>query len=180
MSDQLVRGAFPDSRIRFAICHSAALCTEGVTRHHSDWISGWLLSEALVCATLLSATLKDEEKLTLRWMYPGPVGTILADMTERGEVRGFTQRVSLLPEVTTLEQALGGEGRISVVTSSPSQLLRTGITEAVFRHIPRDMAYFLSLSFQIETALAVGLIMPPGDAVRVSSAAGRMLQPLAR
>ena len=178
MSDSLVRGAFPESQIRFAYCRSTALCTEGVTRHHSDWISGWLLSEALVCATLLSTTLKDEEKLTLRWIYPGPVGVIMADMTERGEVRGFTQRVSLLPDVTTPEDALGGAGRISVVTSTPSQLLRTGITEAIFRHLPRDLAYFLSLSFQVETALAVGLIMPPGGAVRVSSAVGLLLQPL--
>jgi len=178
MSDQLVRGAFPDHQIRFAYCSSAGICTEGVTRHRSDYLSGWLLSEALVCATLLATTLKDEEKLTLRWIYPGPVGTITADMTERGEVRGFTQRVSLLPGVATLDEAIGGTGRVSVVTSKPAKVLRTGITEAVFRDVPRDMAYFLSLSFQIETALAVGLIMPTETPVRVSSAVGLMLQPL--
>lgn len=178
MSDQLVRGAFPESQIRFAYCSSAGLCTEGVMRHHSDFLSGWLLSEALVCATLLATTLKDEEKLTLRWIYPGPVGTITADMTERGEVRGFTQRVTLLPTVATLDEAIGGTGRVSVATSKPAKLLRTGITEAVFRDVPRDMAYFLSLSFQIETALAVGLIMPSEEPVRVSSAVGLMLQPL--
>jgi molecular chaperone Hsp33 len=178
MSDQLVRGAFPESNIRFAYSNSAVLCTEGVTRHHADYLSAWLLSEALVCATLLATTLKDEEKLTLRWIYPGPVGTITADMTERGEVRGFTQRVSLLPGVSTLDEAIGGTGRVSVVTSTPSQLLRTGITEAVFKDVPRDMAYFLSLSFQVETALAVGLIIPSEEPVRVSSAIGLMLQPL--
>jgi molecular chaperone Hsp33 len=41
------------------------------------------------------------------------------------------------------------------------------------------LAYFLSLSFQIETAMAVGLIMPPGGPLHVSSAIGLMLQPLA-
>ncbi|MCH8882769.1 MAG: Hsp33 family molecular chaperone HslO [SAR324 cluster bacterium] len=178
MSDVLLRGTYPDHSIRFAVCRSTALCGEGIVRHKSDWVSGWLLSEALVCAVLLSAELKDQEKYTLRWMYPGPVGAILADMTEHGEVRGFTQKVTLLPDVATLGEAIGGNGRISVVTSKPSQLLRTGITETVFQHLPRDLAYFLSLSFQVETALAVGLVLPPDPPVRVHSAIGVLLQPL--
>jgi len=178
MTDQLLRGEFPESQIRFAFCEGAELCSEAVTRHQSDRISGWLLSEALLCAALLSTTLKDDEKLTLRWIYPGPVGVITADMTERGEVRGFTQRVTLYPQVTTLEQAIGGRGRLSVVTSTRTERLRTGITEAVFQNVPRDLAYFLSLSFQIETALAVALRMPAESPLRVGSAAGLMLQPL--
>jgi molecular chaperone Hsp33 len=178
MTDQLLRGVFAESQIRFAYCDGAALCTEAATRHQSDRISGWLLSEALVCATLLSTTLKDDEKLTLRWIYPGPVGVITADMTERAEVRGFTQRVTLYPQVTTREEAIGGSGRISVVTSTRTERLRTGITEAIFRHVPRDLAYFLSLSFQIETALAVALHTVEESPVRFDSAAGLMLQPL--
>jgi molecular chaperone Hsp33 len=56
--------------------------------------------------------------------------------------------------------------------------LRTGITEAIFQDLARDLAYFLSLSFQIETALAVGLNMPPEEPVQVPSASGLLMQPL--
>lgn len=178
MSDRLVRGVFPDHNIRFAASYAPAMCGEAVTRHQSDWISGSLLCESLMCAALLSTTLKGEEKITLRWMYGGPVGLILADMTERGEVRGFTQRVLLFPEVTSVADAVGRDGRITAVTSTPRAKLRTGITESVFQDVPRDLAYFLSLSFQIETALAVGLIMPDRERVSIASAAGLMLQPL--
>lgn len=178
MSDRLIRGQFPAHGMRFAICQMADTCNEAVQRHQADRLSGWLLSEALTCAALLSVTLKSEEKYTLRWMYPGPVGTILADTNERAEVRGFPQRLRLLGEVSTLDEAMGGEGRISAITSLPNRVLHTGITAGVFRDVPRDMAHLLSLSFQVETALNVGLMAPAAEPGTVSSALGVLLQAL--
>ncbi|HKI97361.1 MAG TPA: Hsp33 family molecular chaperone HslO [bacterium] len=178
MGDRLIRGHFPQHGIRFAVCQAAETCTEAVQRHQADWLAAWLLSEALTCASLLSVMLKATEKYTLRWMYPGPVGTILADTDEHGEVRGFPQRLRLLEEVTTLAEAMGGEGRITATTSLPNRVLHTGITPGVFRDVPRDMAHLLSLSFQVESAMCVGLIMPPAEPVTVQSALGVLLQPL--
>ncbi|MBI4081266.1 MAG: Hsp33 family molecular chaperone HslO [Candidatus Lambdaproteobacteria bacterium] len=178
MADRLIRGTFPAHHIRFAACEAAALCSESIARHHADQVAGWLLSEALTCAALLSVELKHEQRLTLRWLYPGPVGTILADLNERGEVRGFAQRLRLFPEVTTLSQAIGGSGQVSGVTSWPNRVGRKGITQAVFRDVSRDLAHFLSLSFGIESALVVGLNMPPLEPLRLRSAVGLLLQPL--
>jgi len=177
MSDTLVRGALPEWGIRFAICHSAELCTEAAQRHRADFVSGWLLGEALTCATLLSVNLKAAERYTLRWMYPGPVGTITVDVDERAHVRGYTQRVSLMPEVTTLAEAIGGQGQLSTVTSLPDKVVQTGITEAVFKDVPQDLAYFMSLSYQTETALTAGLIAPPDMPMHFQSAVGVLLQP---
>ncbi|MCZ6472439.1 MAG: Hsp33 family molecular chaperone HslO [SAR324 cluster bacterium] len=178
MRDRLLRGTFPSSNLRFAVCETRELCSEGLARLKSDWIAGWLLSEALTCAALLSVGLKDEERLSLRWAYSGPVGTILADMNEKAQVRGFTQRLRLMPGVSTLDEAMGGSGKVSVVSSFPDRVGQMGITEAVFQDITRDLAHFLSLSFQIETALAVGLIIRPEDPIHLSSATGLLLQPL--
>ena len=178
MSDRLVRGTFPGSNVRFAICETARLCSEGVHRLNSDWISSWLLSEALTCAALLSVGLKDEERVSLRWGYTGPIGTILTDTDEKAQVRGFTQRLRLMPEVETLQEALGEGGRISAVSSLPDRVGQKGITEAPFADITRDLAYFLSLSFQIETGIAVGLIIRPDSPIQLTSATGLLLQPL--
>jgi len=178
MSDRLIRGYLPEHGVRFAVCQVAATCTDAVQRHHADWLAAWLLSEALACATLLSVTLKESEKYTLRWMYPGPIGTILADTNENAEVRGFPQRLRLMSDVSTLREAMGGEGRVTAITSVPTRVLHTGITAGVFQDVPRDMAHLLSLSFQVETAMNVGLIMPPAEPVTVHSALGLLLQPL--
>ena len=178
MSDQLIRGHFPEPGFRFAVCQAALTCTEAIRRHQADWLAGWLLSEALTCGILLSVNLKDEEKYTLRWIYPGPVGTILADTNAQAEVRGFPQRLRLLEEVGTLAEAMGGEGRVVAVTSLPNKVLHTGITAGVFQDVPRDLAHLLSLSFQVETALGVGLVMPATDPVTVDSAIGVLVQPL--
>ncbi len=178
MDDRLIRGFLPVSNIRFAICQTASLCSEAVRRHQADWMAAWLLSEALTASSLLSVNLKQTEKYTLRWMYPGPVGTILTDTNERGEVRGFPHRLRLLGEVSTLDEALGGEGRLSAITSVPNKVTHTGITAGVFCNIPRDMAHLLSLSFQVESAMTVGLVLPSTEPARVDSAIGVLLQPL--
>lgn len=178
MTDRLIQGIFPRHHFRFAVCQTAALCQEAIQRHKADWLSGWLLSEALTCAALTSIHLKAEEKLTLRWMYPGPVGTILVDTTDRGEVRGFPQRLRLMPEIRTISEAIGGDGRITATTSMPNRMGHTGITPTVFRDVARDLAYLFSLSFQIETALTVGLVIPPREPIAPASAIGLLLQPL--
>lgn len=178
MTDRLIRGLLPQCNFRFALCQGKALCNEALTRHRADWLSGWLLGEALVCATLLGVVLKKGEKLTLRWGYPGPAGTILADTSHLGEVRGFVQRLSLMDEVANLEQALGGQGQISAITSTTNKVVHTGITEGVFKDLPRDMAHLLSVSYQVETLLVAGLVMPPRHPVQVRSALGVMIQPM--
>ncbi len=178
MTDRLIRGTFPQHNFRFAVCQTATLCEEAIHRHKADWLSGWLLSEALTCAALTSIHLKAEEKLTLRWMYPGPVGTILVDTTDRGEVRGFPQRLRLMPEIHTLADAIGGDGRVTATTSLPNRMGHTGITPAMFRDVARDLAFMFSLSFQVETALAVGLVIPPRVPISPASAIGLLLQPL--
>jgi molecular chaperone Hsp33 len=179
MNDRMLRGTFPQANLRFAVCQTAGLCGEAIRRHQADWLSGWLLSEALTCGALASVGLKGSEKLTLRWLYPGPVGTILVDTNERGEVRGFPQRLRLLPEISTVAEAIGGDtGRVSATTSLPDRLGPTGITLAVFGDVTRDLAHFFSMSFQVETALSVGLILPPQDPISLSSAVGVLLHPL--
>ncbi len=178
MGDRLIRGHFPDLAVRFAVCQTAGLCSDAARRHQADPLAAWLLSEALTCAALLSVNLKHAEKLTLRWVYPGPVGTILADTDEAGQVRGFPQRLRLLEEAQTLDAAIGGDGRLSAITSLPDRVLHTGITEGVFRDVARDMAHLLSLSYQVETALRVGLTIPPGASPQVTSALGVLLQPM--
>jgi molecular chaperone Hsp33 len=179
MSDRMLRGTYPQAHMRFAVCQTATLCGEAIRRHQADWLSGWLLSEALTCAALSSIALKGAEKLTLRWFYPGPVGTILVDTTERGQVRGFPQRLRLLPDIWTVAQAIGGDGgRVAATTSLPDRVGNTGITPAVFRDVSRDLAHLFSLSFQIETALNVGLVLPPKEPIAPASALGILLQPL--
>ena len=177
MTDRLLRGHLPRFNIRFALCQTEDLCSEAIDRHQADFLAGWLLSEALTIAALLSVILKDAEKLTLRWGYPGPVGTLLADTNARAEVRGFPQRLRLTEDVGTLNEALGGEGRLSAITSVPNKVLHTGITDGVFRDLPRDMAHLFSVSYQVETAFSAGLIVPPTEPVRVRYAVGLMLQP---
>ena len=71
MSDRVIRGTFPANNFRFVACETAELCSEGIDRLKPDWISGWIFSEALTCATLMSVGLSDGERLSLRWKYPG-------------------------------------------------------------------------------------------------------------
>ena len=55
MGDRLLRGTFPESNLRFAACQAAELCSEAIERHRGEWVSGWLLAEALTCSTLCTS-----------------------------------------------------------------------------------------------------------------------------
>lgn len=178
MTDHLIRGIYPQHNLRFAYARTTRLCTEGIGLHQCDYVSGWLLGEALLCSVLMSVMVKDDEKLTLNWSYPGPIGGVYTDLNELGQVRGYTRKVRLLPEITTLDQAMGGQGQISVMNSTARTVVRTGITPAVFMSISRDLAHFMSLSYQVETGLAIGLHMPPVEPASFSLAQGFLLQPL--
>lgn len=177
MSDRLVRGTFPEKNIRFAACETGLLCSDGLQRLSPDWVSSWIFAEALTCSALMSVGLADGERLSMRWKYPGPMGMVLADLDEFGNVRGFPQR-RLMPEISTVVEALGGEGTMSVTSSFPNRVGRRGTTPAIFQDITRDLAHFLSLSFQIETGLVVGLIIPPEAPIRLLAATGLLIQPL--
>lgn len=176
--DRLLRGILPEHNLRFAVCQGADLCTEAVTRHQADWVSGWLLSESLICAVLLSTGLNDQEKYTLRWIYPGPAGTVLADTNADAQVRGFPQRLRMGGEVATLTEALGGSGLLSIITSLPDQVLQTGYAQSEHKDLVLDMAHMVSQSHQVRTGLNVGLIMPPREPVALQSALGVLVQPL--
>ena len=178
MSDWLTRGIFPRRNIRFAVCQTAGLCAEAIARHGADWLSGWLLSEALTSGCLLSVTLKGQERITLRWMYQGPIGTVMVDVGADQTVRGFPHGLRLMPDVETLKAAVGENGRISATTSLPNRQGTTGITEAPFGEVPADLAYLISMSFQTESALAVGLIIPPEDPIKPHSVMGVLVQSL--
>jgi len=177
-ADRLLRGINQESGLRVAVCQAAGVCSEGVRRHGADLVSGWLISEALTAAVLLSTNLKDQEKFTLRWMYKGPVGTLLADTNAQAQVRGFPQKISLAEEVFTLKEAIGGPAEIAVITSVPEKVLRTGIAQAPNGEVISDLSHHLNVSFQVPTTLQVGLVIPPEHPVRVTSALGVMVQTL--
>ena len=178
MPDRLLRGVLPEHNFRFAICQTAELASQAIHQQGCDWMGGWLLGEALTCGALLSVNLKGQERITLRWDYEGPVGQILVELGEDGEVRGYTQKKRLVGHAEDLDTALGDNGTISASSSFPKKLGRTGVTHTVFQNLAKDLGHFLSLSFQTETALALGLIMPPEEPPILQSATGVLVQPL--
>ena len=180
-TDTLVRGLFPEVEVRFGLVHSTQLANQGLHRHPVDLLSGWILGETLTLAALMGVLLKGEALYTLRWDYPGPMKGVICDVTtgENGvQVRGFIKHPQLVPMVQTLEQAMGDSGTISVIDSLPNRVVRQGITEAVFMDTARDLAHFLSLSFQTESALALGMGILPQEPLQFTHAQGLLLQPL--
>lgn len=133
---------------------------------------GRAMTGALLLARLLDKDVRNQY-VTLRFQGDGPLGTIIADGTNTGHVRGFV--ANPVPEDPMLDVEMGiGNGFLTIVRGTPpagkpytSQLLLGG------NGIATDLTRYLMGSEQIASAVLLG-VMNRRDGV--ASAGGVVIQ----
>ena len=137
------------------------------------------LGRALAGVALLSADLKFG-KVLLQIKGDGPIGEILAEADYRGYLRGTVQNpyVFLQPENKKLPvgKAVGKNGYISVVRDLGLKEFYHGSAELISGEIAEDLAYYLTVSEQIPSVVALGVLVDMDGTVL--QAGGYMIQKL--
>ncbi len=179
MSDFLIRGVLPDLNVRFAWCGGRELCNTGVVIHDTDPLAAPVFCDALLGAALLSVLLTGREKYSVRWAYPGVIGSLLADVNARGDVRALLTQPHPATETDRVEELMGaGDGTVTVVKSEEGKVLNSGECRAGLALPSADLGLFFSLSDQIETELTTVSRFAPDPARPVRLAAGFLTQAL--
>ena len=75
--DRLIRATLPN--IRVYVAETTTLAQEANRRHRCYPVAAAALGRALTGALLLSATMKEKERITIRIDGDGPLGLIVAD-----------------------------------------------------------------------------------------------------
>jgi molecular chaperone Hsp33 len=178
--DYLVRIFTKEGNIRGLACITTNLVEEARRRQDTFPTASAALGRALTGGALLGALLKTGQRVALRFDGNGPLKKILAEAESNGAVRGYVE----VPDVYMVRE----DGKLDVASALGRTGLLTvtkdlGLAEPYKRIIPlcsgeiaEDLAFYLTESEQIPSAVGLGVYVEPDR--HVSAAGGFLIQAL--
>ncbi len=181
MNDYLVKAIDKTKNLRLLTITATNLVQEAQTRHDTWSASSAVLGRTLVAGILLAgAELTDKEELTVRLLGDGPVGptvvTAKSDLTVKGYVKN--PHIALPPKKNghiDVKKAVG-KGWLEVTKDLGLKKPYTGQVPIVSGEIAEDIAYYLTKSEQIPSAVGLSVFVNPNNTI--GEAGGFMLQAL--
>ena len=169
IQDSLVHATAADNQLRCMAARTTVLVGEACRRHQTFPTASVALGRTLTGGLLLGSGLKDLEKITVHFHCQGPIGNIIAQADPHGKVRGY---VSNPGADATVANALGKFDVRAVVGGGTLYVTRDagfdiGLHKEAYRgsvpivsgEIGEDIAYYLSKSEQIPSAVSLGVLM---------------------
>lgn len=179
MADQLVKGTAKGVPLLLVGLSCSGLAAEAARIHGCRPTAAAALGRALGGALLLSAMLKEGQRVILRVAGDGPLGGIVAEADAAGSARGYVKR----PEVDRYRPdgridvgGAVGEGLLHVVRDLGLRQRYQGSVPLQTGEIALDLAHYLNVSEQIPSAVALGVFVEPDGSV--GAAGGYMVQAL--
>lgn len=177
MSDHLVRALVPAANLRALACVTTATVAEACRRHRPAPTAAVALGRALTGGVLLGALLKGRQRLALTFEGSGPLGKIVVQADAHGGVHGYVAHPEVDLPLRHGRFDVAGALGAGVLTVTKDLLLKTpyqGIVHLVSGEIAEDLAYYLTESEQIPSA--VGLTTIPDATGGIAVAGGFLLQ----
>ena len=168
MEDVLVKATADGVRI-YALC-TTKLVREAAKKHGCSHLASAALGRAMNGALLLAATMKDNERITLRLKGDGPLGEVVAD-AEGNSVRGYVENPdAFLPLKNGKLDVGGGIGAGNIIVTRYLQNAEpfTGYCELQDGEIASDLTKYLYVSEQTPTSVALGVLVDKEGEVTAS------------
>lgn len=180
MADMMVRAVSKCGRFR-----AVAAVTTGVVealrlRHNSTPVATAALGRAMTGAFLMGSELKAGQRLMIQILGSGPLGEVFAETTPDGSGRGYVRhpQVDLPGEGGKIQvgKAVGTNGTVTVLKDLGLKEPYRGVVPITSGEIGKDLAYYLTVSEQIPSAVALGVYVEPD--LSVGAAGGYLVQTL--
>jgi len=159
--DRIIKAVTADGQFRVVILKAADLIDTARQKHSLNPLSTSILGELMMGSMLAAASLKGEERITLRIDVNGPIKYGVSEATANGEVRGYLGNGHFLPEpgdpLLMKKKAMGtGTLQMIKVLYNESKPM-TSIIEAVESSVVKDLTRYFALSEQIPTAIKMDI-----------------------
>lgn len=174
MEDILTKATADGVRI-YALC-TTNLVQEAAQKHACSHLASAALGRAMTGALLLAATMKDNERISVRLKGDGPLGEIVAD-AEGTSVRGYVENPdAFLPLKNGKLDVGGGVGQGNIIVTRYLQNAEpfTGYCELEDGEIASDLTKYLYVSEQTPTSVALGVLVDKEG--NVTAAGGFFIQ----
>lgn len=162
--------------VRIYALNTTNLVREAVKKHGCSHLASAALGRAMTGALLLAATMKDNERVSLRWKGDGPLGEIVAD-AEGNHVRGYVENPDVFMPLKDGKLDVGGavgSGNIIVTRYLQNAEPFTGYCELADGEIASDLTKYLYVSEQTPTSVALGVLVDKEG--EVTAAGGFFIQ----
>lgn len=170
--DYLVRVITRDANIRGLACVTSRLVDQVCKRHGAYPTACAALGRAMTGGVLMGALLKTGQRVALRFEGNGPLKKILVEADSDGAVRGLLRvpQVDLPLREGKLDVAgaLGASGLLIVTKDLRLKEPYTGVVNLTSGEIAEDLAYYLTESEQVPSAMGLGVYVEPDGTVSAS------------
>ncbi|MER2041255.1 MAG: Hsp33 family molecular chaperone HslO [Desemzia incerta] len=179
MSDYLLKSVCYDGQIRVFTIDATETVAEAQRRHDTWSASSAALGRTMVGALLLGATVKGDEKLTVKIEGNGPTGHIVADSNGKGTVKGYiaNPKVSLpLNEKGKIDVrgAVGTEGTLTITKDLGLKEAFSGQVPLISGELAEDFTYYMATSEQTPSAFGLSVLVDTDESIK--AAGGFMIQ----
>jgi len=179
-SDGLTIFTLEGDTIRGVLSSNTAMIAGMRASHGLGLLETMVLGKAYIASSLLSATIKGEDRIVLKVEGNGPAGGYSVECSAGGDVRGrlFESPFALEEPPASLDTAsLVGAGTISLTRFMAGRTEPvTGTSALRTGRIAEDLAWYFHLSEQTKSSFTVGLHFDAEG--RVAGAGGLFLQAL--
>jgi molecular chaperone Hsp33 len=172
----LMRGLAPDNGYRFV----ATICTEpareAAARHGVKGVHAAALGRGIGATLCLATLTKGGERVTVQWNGDGPLGGLVADARDNGDVRAYLSgevgpaRV-LAPEIRPrLKRLIGRNGLLTVIRDLGLKEDYIGQGELVDGEMDTDVEGYLLRSEQVDSALGCEVVLDDDGEIVICAA----------
>ncbi len=176
--DYLVRIITTTENVRALACVTTGLVNEAALRHGTYPTASAALGRALTGGALLGSMLKTGQRVALKFEGNGPLKKILVEADSNGAVRGCVGVPEVLMVTGEGKLDVGGAiGRAGFLTVTKDLGLKEpykGMVQLYSGEIAEDIAFYLTDSEQVPSAVGLGVFVEPDNTV--SAAGGFLIQ----
>lgn len=168
MQDILTKATVEGVRI-YALT-TTNLVSEVCKKHNCSHLASAALGRAMNGALLLAATMKENERISIRFKGDGPIGEIVAD-AEGNKVRGYVGDPDVFLPLKNGKLDVGGaigQGNIVVTRYLPHVEPFSGYCELEDGEIASDITKYLYISEQTPSSVALGVLVDKEGEVTAS------------
>ncbi|MGX7419983.1 Hsp33 family molecular chaperone HslO [Carnobacterium gallinarum] len=179
MSDYLLKSVCYDGQIRaYAVCATETV-SEAQKRHDTWSAASAALGRTMVGALLLGATMKGDDKMTVKVDGDGPVGHIIVDSNAKGETKGYIANPKVQLPLNAVGKidvrgAVGTQGSLTVTKDIGMKEAFSGQVPLVSGELGEDFTYYMANSEQVPSAIGLSVLVDTDDSIK--AAGGFMIQ----
>ncbi len=178
--DKLIKSISKSGAFRAYVLDSSETVRTAQTKHQTLSSSTVALGRALIANQILAANQKGDSKITLKIIGDSSFGHIICVADTNGHVKGYIQNTGVaIKKTATGEVLVGpfmGKGHFVNIVDYGTGTPYTSTTPLISGEIGEDLAYYLTESEQIPSAVGLNVLLDDNENVQV--AGGFMVQVL--